>query len=208
LDKVVASKNWFGESMVRKVGNGSSTFFWHSNWINDAPLSIKFPRLYSLSNHRDSKVEEFFVRDDLGGRWSLSWRRALFQWETDLLDKLLQILDFVNLTLVEDVWRWVPDPNGFFTVSSAYNLLVKELRTSDGLTPDVALVFEQIWESQAPSKVIVFSWQLLYDRIPTKCNLDHRSILSPDVSRDCVGCVGFVESSTRLFLHCSSAIAI
>jgi hypothetical protein len=65
LDKVVASNNWFGESMVRKVGNGSSTFFWHSNWINDAPLSIKFPRLYSLSNHRDSKVEEFSVRDDL-----------------------------------------------------------------------------------------------------------------------------------------------
>jgi hypothetical protein len=148
------------------------------------------------------------VHDDLGGRWSLSWRRALFQWETDLLDKLLQILDFVNLTLVEDVWRWVPDPNGFFTVSSAYNLLVKELRTSNGLAPDVALVFEQIWESPAPSKVIVFSWQLLYDRIPTKCNRDHRSILSPDVSRDCVGCVGFVESSTRLFLHCSSAIAI
>jgi hypothetical protein len=125
-----------------------------------------------------------------------------------LLDKLLQILDFVNLTLVEDVWRWVPDPNGFFTVSSAYNLLVKELRTSNGLAPDVALVFKQIWESPTPSKVIVFSWQLLYDRIPTKCNLDHRNILSPDVSRDCVGCVGFVESSTRLFLHCSSAIAI
>jgi hypothetical protein len=45
----VNSKNWLEDALVRRVGNGSSTRFWASNWINGAPLSITFPRLFSLS---------------------------------------------------------------------------------------------------------------------------------------------------------------
>jgi hypothetical protein len=61
LDSVVVGKNWLVNSIVRRVGNGRSTFFWLSNWLGDAPLSLSFPRLYSLSNHRDSFVEELWV---------------------------------------------------------------------------------------------------------------------------------------------------
>jgi hypothetical protein len=208
LDRVVASTNWLVDSLVRKVGNGASTFFWTSNWVNGAPLASQFPRLYSLSNHKESKIEEFFVREGDGNRWCFSWRRALFQWELDLLDRLVEVLEPVILTLVDDVWRWVPDPDGLFSVSSTYKYLANELRIMDDLDPDVAWIFEHIWDSPAPSKVIAFSWQLLYDKIPTRSNLFLRRILPPDASRDCVGCVGNVESSTHLFLHCPSSILI
>jgi hypothetical protein len=43
-------------------------------------------------------------------------------------------------------------------VKSTYNHLVNLLRTNEELDNDVVGVFEQIWESPAPSKVIVFSW--------------------------------------------------
>jgi hypothetical protein len=93
-------------------------------------------------------------------------------------------------------------------VSSAYNYLAKEFQALEGNDAEVEVVFSQIWESPAPSKVIAFSWQLLYDRIPTRDNLDLRHILAPDAPRVCVGCVGNVETSSHLFLHCPSAISI
>jgi hypothetical protein len=208
LEGVVPLKNWLGDSIVRKVGNGGSTLFWSSNWIGGASLSNLFPRLFSLSNHKEGTVDEFFASDGVGVKWFFSWRRPLFLWETDLLDNLLAILEPVNLSLVEDFWVWTPDPEGSFSVSSAYNYLVKELRIVDVLEPEVVVVFDHIWESPAPSKVIAFSWQLLHDRLPTRSNLLYRHILAPDAPRNCVGCVGVVESSTHLFLHCPSAMLV
>jgi hypothetical protein len=95
-----------------------------------------------------------------------------------------------------------------FSVNSAYSYLFKELRPLGDLNMVVPVFFEQIWESPAPSKVIAFSWLLLYDRLPTKNNLVTRHIIAPEVSRDCVGCVGNVETSLHLFLHCDSAVVI
>ncbi|MCH90812.1 F-box family protein, partial [Trifolium medium] len=97
---------------------------------------------------------------------------------------------------------------GVFSVKSSYNLLVEELWSDDELGEDVAVIFDQIWESPAPSKVIAFSWQLLYDRIPTHSNLDFRGILVSDAPWECVRCVGSVETSIHLFLHCPSAMMV
>jgi hypothetical protein len=139
------------------VGNGGSTLFWLSNWIGGASLTNIFPWLYSLSNHKEGTIDEFFVSDGVGVKWSFYWRRPLFLWESDLLDNLLATLEPVNLSLVEDYWMWTPDPEGIFSVSLAYNYLVKELWSVDVLESEAALVFEHIWESPTPSKVIAFS---------------------------------------------------
>ncbi|GAU22481.1 hypothetical protein TSUD_296000 [Trifolium subterraneum] len=95
-----------------------------------------------------------------------------------------------------------------FSVKSSYELLVKEFRLEEELEEEVALVFSHIWESPAPSKVIAFSWQLLYDRIPTRKNLEVRGLLSMDIPWECSGCVGNVESTLHLFLHCPSAMMV
>jgi hypothetical protein len=137
------------------------------------------------------------VVDGLGGC-------LFFLWEIDLVKQLEELL----LTPIEDSWRWIPDLDATFSDNSAYNYLVKKLRSLEALDGEVPLVFDQIWESPAPSKVIAFSWQLLYDRIPTRNNLVNRRILAPDAARDCVECVGCAETSMHLFLHCSSAISI
>jgi hypothetical protein len=99
----------------------------------------------------------------------------------------------VTLSFFDDSWRWIPDPDGTFSVNSAYNYLVKEFRRVDGDEVEVHVVFDQIWESPAPSKVIAFSWQLLYDRIPTRNNLVACRIIAPDAPRDCVGCEGLID---------------
>jgi hypothetical protein len=98
--------------------------------------------------------------------------------------------------------------DGSFSVKSTYVLLANLLRPSDVLGGDLVEVFDHIWESSAPSKVIAFSWQLLYDRIPSRSNLDIRGIFSPEVSLECVGCVGRVEASPHLFLHCPKSMVV
>ncbi|GAU24549.1 hypothetical protein TSUD_148900 [Trifolium subterraneum] len=208
LDKVVESKNWLVESMARKIGNGNATYFWTSWWIGDAPLAVVFPRLYSLSNQKDYMVGD--VWENLGDSrgWTFSWRRDLFQWECDLAVHLREILEAVVLSEEDDSWTWKPDQDGVFTVNSAYKFLCEELRYEEDMEEVKEWVFEHIWDSPAPSKVIAFSCQLLYDRVPTRSNLEVRGLLGADLPWECVGCVGSRESSVHLFLHCPSAMLV
>jgi hypothetical protein len=117
-------------------------------------------------------------------------------------------LELVRLSDEEDEWRWVPDPEGTFSVKSAYNHLVNLHGNLEEMDNEVEVVFEQIWESLAPSKVIAFSWQLLYDRIPTSCNLQLQGVIPTEDSRECVSCVGRLETSNNLILHCPKAMMV
>jgi hypothetical protein len=204
----VVPGNWIDEAIQRVVGDGRSTFFWLSNWLGEAPLARLFPRLFSLSNQKEDMIFHFGVRGGDTWSWSFSWRRDLFAWENDLVEQLKDRLALVMLAPEEDVWRWLPDEEGLFSVKSTYSHLENRLCPTEVLDEEARLVFEHIWESPAPSKVIAFSWQLLYDRIPTTLNLDYQGIIPPDAFRDCVACVGRLESSCHLFLHCPFAMRV
>ncbi|KAK2409313.1 hypothetical protein QL285_044747 [Trifolium repens] len=135
--------------------------------------------------HKDGSVDSFYKREGDIWSWSFSWRRELFQWERDLVVRLKESL-----------------------VKFTYSHLAASFQSDAELEGEEVVVFDQIWDSPAPSKVIAFSWQLLYDRLPTASNLEYRGIISPDTCRDCVNCVGRVESSVHLFLHCPKALVV
>jgi hypothetical protein len=208
LDKAVEGKNWFLESMVRKVGNGVSTSFWHSKWIGDVPLAVAFPRLFSISNQQDLVIKDFLVTDSDNSMWAFSWRRNLFQWEEDRVSVLKDLLELASFTLEEDCWVWLPEEEGVFTVNSAYKLLLGEIGDNEEVEGVLGSVLEHIWDSPAPSKVIAFSWQLLYDRVPTRSNLSARGILLSETPWECLGCIGKVESSSHIFLHCPCTMLV
>ncbi|MCH82598.1 F-box family protein [Trifolium medium] len=145
-----------------------------------------------------------------GDRWSwrLNWRRSLFQWEMDSVSNILAILDTFRPSLAADKWWWNFASDGCFSVKSAFDSISKDLIDVPPLTTLEVRTFSKIWESPAPSKVIVFSWQLLYDRVPTKSNLLARGILSQQEGANCVWCNVCRESSTHLFLHCKVALGV
>ncbi|MCI32404.1 hypothetical protein A2U01_0053617, partial [Trifolium medium] len=149
------------------------------------PLSVAFPRLFSLSNQKNSFVKDLGEYIGVSWRWTFSWRRELFRWEEDLVVQLRELLEPVNFSLVDDSWIWRPDPDGVFTVNSSYKLLAEELRVEEDLEEEIVKVFDHIWDSPAPSKVIAFSWQLLYDRIPTRRNLEARGLLGSELPWEC-----------------------
>jgi hypothetical protein len=199
------SSNWLEEVLVRRLGNGMRTRFWKDAWIGEGPLSLKFPRLFSLSTQKDISVGDLWNMEE--GRWEFIWRRNLFQWESESFYLLLGLLVDVSLSDAHDVWVWNQNPEEVFSVKSAHDLLV-ELGDSPLLSVWELKIFSTIWESPAPSKVIAFSWQLIYDRLPTKDNLFSRGVLLQASDTNCVWCGQNTESSKHLFLHCYKAIRV
>jgi hypothetical protein len=55
----------------------------------------------------------------------------------------------------------------------------------------------------APSKVAVFSWQLLQDKLPTRQNLWLRGVIGDTNASSCVLCGVGLESYDHLFDSCN-----
>lgn len=50
-----------------KVGDGPKVKFWHDSWIGGGPLVIRFPRMFSLSVHKEASVCDFCIKDSGSG---------------------------------------------------------------------------------------------------------------------------------------------
>lgn len=194
--------NWFNSEVSRNVGNGRVTRFWNDVWRGNSSFPAKYPRLFSLSNQKEGFIGDCRVSGGVGGNWDFSWRRDLFVWEEDLVDAMLEDLNGFVFSDVEDDWRWSLEEDGTFSVKSMYSKLETLMVREESLDELERRVFKHIWKSPAPSKVVVFSWKLLHDRIPTKINLAIRNCFPPDTSYECVWCNNTAEDATHLFLHC------
>jgi hypothetical protein len=96
-----------------------------------------------------------------------------------------------------DRWKWLLDPATGYSVRDAYQILTSQDTVTLGEVEDL------LWHRQVPTKVSIFAWQLLRDRLPTKSNLVARDILSPDLRFCVMGC-GDIETAHHLFLSCST----
>lgn len=114
------AEGWFNSKVLRIVGNGMNTSFWNVKWKGDRCFRLKYPRLFMLSNQRESVVGEVGVNTDVGREWLFNWRRNLFVWEEELLVSLMEDLEGMTWSVFEDVWRWNLDELGVFSVKSAY----------------------------------------------------------------------------------------
>jgi hypothetical protein len=205
IGESIGSPNWLKEVLVRRIGNGLLTRFWRDVWIGGEPLCLKFPRLFSVSMQQDICVGDWWKEEE--GRWDFIWRRNLFQWEVESVNLLLGLLVNVSLTRDHDDWVWILNPDVGFSVKSAYDSLMG-LGDGPNLSEWELKIFSSIWDSPAPSKIVAFSWQLLYDRLPTKDNLQSRGVIQQALDVNCVWCGQTTESSKYLFLHCNKTIRV
>ncbi|MCH79641.1 LINE-1 reverse transcriptase like, partial [Trifolium medium] len=205
LEGAAIPTNWISGALERRVGNGRSTHFWLENWIGGSVLRDKFPRLFSLSEQKQMLISDVVL--DSFDRSRMVWRRGLFQWEEELLGQLEVLVRDVRVGLDEDLWFWNPEGDGIFSVKSAYDRLALVLHNFDHVSDLESLVFNKIWSSPAPSKLIAFSWQLLYDRLPSKSNLYRRGVIHSSGNQDCVWCEVKPESGIHLLLHCAKGVS-
>ncbi|GAU16239.1 hypothetical protein TSUD_298710 [Trifolium subterraneum] len=188
---------WFGEGVIRKVGDGTATYFWTDPWLGGVPLCERFGRLFDLAENKSSTVAEmsFLGWGYEGEAWE--WRRQLSAWEEEMLGECqILLLDFILQAHTSDQWVWRHDTFGGYTVKGAYQTLTSH----SGVTLDSAA--DLIWHKQVPLKVSIFAWRLLRDRLPTKTNLAICGIISPEAQSCVAGCED-MESAQHLFISCS-----
>ncbi|GAU23386.1 hypothetical protein TSUD_334340 [Trifolium subterraneum] len=134
--------------------------------------------------------------------WEFRWKTSLDLLDQDLLSDLIESLRQVNLSSTEDQWCWRHEIGGSFSVKSAYLVLEDKARLQRPLPGIDFLNLARVWDSWATSKVIVFSWQLLQDRIPTRQNLRRRQVLVGATDSSCVVCGAVEESVDHIFVSC------
>ncbi|KAK2410194.1 hypothetical protein QL285_045571 [Trifolium repens] len=88
-----------------------------------------------------------------------------------------------------------------FSVNSCYNLLIAARQTEELNAPLLAAL-KKLWKSDIPSKILVFGWRLLLDRLPTRAALARRGFLANTDELRCVFCTQHDEDSTHLFFSC------
>ncbi|XP_058783901.1 uncharacterized protein LOC131658647 [Vicia villosa] len=186
-----------------RVKNGTKTSFWFSKWIENQLLSEDFPELYA-------KAENPFMSVADAGHWDGAvWCWDVDHWLTEydeddefLIQAMAEMLyQFQPEQQAEDEFKWADDTEEDFTVKlCAHTIRKRDTENMVGNSERKMLNF--MWDIKAPSKVKIFAWRLILDRLPTRDQLKKRRILDND--RDCclVLCSGEEESSKHLFESC------
>lgn len=150
--------NW-EDLCTKKVGNGLKTAFWTDRWKGAYSFSNRFPRLYALETDKHASVANR-VKD--GSSWS--WRRPIRDGrEVEEFDQLREVIGDYSLTDKPDRWNWELSSNGFFSATSMRSFVEKVFLGAGDK--------ETIWNSLVPSRVNIFIWRVMMDRLPTRDNL-------------------------------------
>ena len=129
------------------------------------------------------------------GDWDRVWRRWLFAWEEESVRECSVFLHNIVLQEnVHDAWCWLLDPIQDYSVMGAYRLLTTSRQPVDRTMVDY------VWQKNIPSKVSLFVWRLLRNRLSTKDNLMRHALHHTDMT--CISGCGDSEMATHLFLHC------
>jgi hypothetical protein len=200
--------DWLNDVFVHRIGDGSDTSFWHYNWLSVGPLAMVFPRLFSISIQAEENIN--VMGNWVSGIWvwNLKWRRPFFAWEEVLYRDFITLLEGAPISLDKPAWCFRHGVDGLFSVKASYKFLSSWLVRPLFLPPSLSSVVYKVWDSWTPSKVVVFSWQTLLARIPTRANLAIRGMILEDVHLNCAVCGGEVETENHLFLLCPLAWSI
>jgi hypothetical protein len=86
--------------------------------------------------------------------------------------------------------------------------LLLDFRQSVVLEQEVLKAIIKLWKNDVPSKIKVFGWRLLLQRLPTREALHHRGILNNTHDLSCVFCPQHIEDCAHIFYHCSFSKAV
>lgn len=196
----VGNRNWFSSSIVKVIGEGNETSFWHDVWASDVPLSVKYCRLYSISNGKHWTIQQQGTWEEGVWTWKFPWRRRFFTWEQELFNKLMEDLQQVHISHGnKDRWAWKHTTNGEYSVSSAYNALTSDLATTNIIS------FKTLWKANVPLKVAGFAWKLMQQRLPTRYNLGSKNFHLNGSETLCPFCQTEEETEQHVFFKCEFA---
>ncbi|KAL4368710.1 hypothetical protein GQ457_05G000030 [Hibiscus cannabinus] len=181
-----------------QVGDGSTVRFWMDCWITDTPLSVAFPRIFAVCSSKLGTIADFGRKENGVWVWNIPLRRQLFDWEIEIWNSLLELLNgFRNSSVDEDWVRWMGSGDGKFSVKSLVSNLYGHIKSEKEW--GVA-----VWRGVAPPKVEVFTWLVVRNRIPVKGKLAARGLLLNNDTL-CPFCGLFPKEVSHLLFSCKVA---
>ncbi|VVA28953.1 PREDICTED: ribonuclease [Prunus dulcis] len=174
------------------VGNGQSIFFWTENWVFPFPILDLIPDSMRNNLNLNAKVANFIQNQ--------TWQRdrLLQEVDEDILEEILIIP--LHLSPLQDALIWGPDPNGKFSIKSAYNLQVH-----DETPHPRASLPKRMWSLTLPPKVKPFAWLLIRKRLQVR---SHLYKYLPNINPECPLCNDHMETINHLFFKCQVAVNI
>jgi hypothetical protein len=76
------------------------------------------------------------------------------------------------------------------------------------LESSLAQAFNKLWKANVPSKVGIFGWRLLNDKLPTREALFRKGIITNSLETCCVFCQNVQEDIHHIFFTCSIAATV
>ncbi|KAK9195743.1 hypothetical protein WN943_003868 [Citrus x changshan-huyou] len=124
-------------------------------------------------------------------------------WDYDVVSDIFNLRDKELILKIplssrreEDMWYWMADPRGCYSVRSCYKVL-------NPITPDSgANVWRKLWNLQVPNKVKNFIWRAAHNVLPTATNLISKRV---DVPSTCSVCNAYEETVLHSLVACSFA---
>ncbi|GAU46194.1 hypothetical protein TSUD_93810 [Trifolium subterraneum] len=193
---------WFSSNVSSVLGDGKSIGFWKEKWIDNASFKELFPNLF------EKELDKQAVVADKGSWTADGWSCLLFQeglltgCEAQDAAELHSLLAGYHPFDRKDNRRWIPEASGQFSVRSTYQFLQQRHKV-DVVCPNVLEALKKLWKNDLPSKVSIFGWRLLLDRLPTRAFLRRRGVVTDSQELCCALCLSSVEDACHLFLHCN-----
>jgi hypothetical protein len=85
---------------------------------------------------------------------------------------------------------------------TAYRSLLHSLELPEFDTATVSAL-KSVWLNNVPSKVSIFGWRLLLEKLPTREALFNKGILTSNHERCCVFCFKEPEDINHIFFNCN-----
>lgn len=132
---------------------------------------------------------------------TLANRKLRWRGCSDSANLLLYLNGTAPTRGVGDNFKWFKNVCGSYSVSSGNELFSSSsIHVSYG--EDTLTTFRLIWKTLVPSKVQVFGWRCVRDKLATSEQLARRGILTDSRDKVCVFCFLEFESLPHLLLSC------
>jgi hypothetical protein len=151
---------------VVKIGDGQNTCFWLDSWLDNKPLSIQYPALFSHVRNPNTTVAEAYT----GIGWQLRLNHITSQRAENEMLQLLDRIANVELNEESDLRYMRFGPEKHFSVKGCYYALNFGGVTCSGNS--------EIWNSWPPKKCKVFAWLTLHNRLNTRGRLAQRGVIT------------------------------
>ncbi|XP_019179038.1 PREDICTED: uncharacterized protein LOC109174248 [Ipomoea nil] len=190
---IMAGQQVLRLGLARRIGDGMDTTIWGWNWLADSTNTpLHTPSTEYLQEARVGGLM------DNQGRWDREVIRDLF-----VAEDVHRILATPVNILHKDVWRWVGDSKGRYTVRLGYQLLTNSTMQHDAYGDFRA--WKKLWALPIPPTVKNFLWRCARDILPVRENLRRKRVW---IGGGCPMCNHEAETAQHLFCECVFASTV